>query len=392
MKITAIISEYNPFHNGHAYHIRKTREAEPDSSIVCIMSGQFVQRGEPAIADKWSRTRTALCNGADAVFELPFLFATQSAEGFATGAVRIADALRCVTHLSFGAETADIDALSACADLLTQKQAQLDSLIKSEMDKGLSYPSARANAIQSVAPGQMHKLIDSPNNILAVEYLKALKKTGSTIMPMCVGRKGGGYNDPLLPDGFASATALRSEITQNGYSAQLAKYMPDMDFAPLTDMDAYTRLVLCRLRQMDTDAISKIAEVTEGLEHRIKKAANLPLDVDSLAMQIKSKRYTYTRLKRILLYCLLDVKKETLRRANDGTYGLYARLLGFRKESEPLISCITQKSTIPVLTKKTDFFENAMLRYDIESSDVYALLNTKILPGGQDFTQKLIVI
>jgi predicted nucleotidyltransferase len=392
MKFTAIISEYNPFHNGHAYHIRKTREAEPDSYIVCIMSGHFVQRGEPAIADKWSRARTALTDGADAVFELPFLFATQSAEGFATGAVRVADALGCVTHISFGAETADMDALSACAGLLSQRQPQLDDLIKGEMARGISYPSARANAIQSIAPGQMRKLIASPNNILAVEYLKALKKIESAIVPMCIERKGGGYNDPLISGDFAGAAALRNEIAQNGFSEKLTKYMPEIDFTPLTDMDAYSRLVLYRLRQMDTDEISGIAEVTEGLEHRIKKAAGLPMDIDSLAMQIKSKRYTYTRLKRILLYCLFGVQKETLRHVNDGTYGLYARLLGFRRESERLISRITSKSTIPVLTRKTDFFENTMLRYDIAASDIYALLNTKILPGGQDFTQKLIVV
>jgi predicted nucleotidyltransferase len=260
------------------------------------------------------------------------------------------------------------------------------------MDKGCSYPAARAKALMELLGEDARCYISRPNNILAVEYMKAIKRQGSPIVPLCIERAGSSYSDTVLSGEFASAAALRKEIAANGIDGKARQYMPAGSFLPLTDMDTYSRMILLRLRTMGKEEIEKIGEVTEGLENRIKKAADNSFDIDSLVLNIKSKRFTYTRIKRILLYCLLGITKDILQDANKGGYPLYARVLGFKKDSEMLVSLVSARSHIPVLAKSSGFRDSKMLDFDIMATDVYALLNKKILPAGQDFTKRLVVI
>lgn len=395
MKITAIIAEYNPFHNGHAYHIRETCEVVGETYIICVMSGNFVQRGEPAIADKWARTRMALYSGADIVIELPFLYATQSAEGFALGAVEIVDALNCVDHLSFGSESGNLPALQSNAQVLMDEPPEFKKMIRHHLNEGESFPRAREHALYEILREDF-EAVSSSNDILAVEYLKALLQFESLVEPVCIQRRGSNYRDEAIVQEYSSATALRKEIRENGITGKVLDNMPAeslscMNGLPLTDLDEYFRLIQFKLRTMPVAEIADIYDVSEGLEHRIKSAAQGAENYWQLIMGIKSKRYTYTRIARVLLYCLFGVTKELIESAN-GDYPLYARVLGMRSHSKKLLSFLSKKSRIPLITKSAQLNQSPLMRYDLLATDVYGLLNKEIAPSGRDFTERLIVL
>jgi len=395
MKNIAIIAEYNPFHNGHAYMIEKVCEKHREANIVVVMSGNFVQRAEPAIFDKWARAKMALMCGADIVIELPFLYACRSAEGFAGGAVRLINALGCIDMLAFGSECADIAPLSDIAMVLADEPKELKEGIGSRMTEGVSFPRARDEALKSIMGGDAARHIDGPNNILAIEYLKALYRTKSHISPFNVPRAGAGYSDGKMHNGLSSATAIRRELTDKGINEAVLGNIPGgiaeiyRNTFMLKDFNEYFRLVSYKLRTMGIDEIENIAEVSEGLERRIKQAAQNAESLDGLVMDIKSKRYTYTRIKRILLNCLFGITKDLAE--NAGAYPLYARVLGFRRKSD-ILPAIAKNSSVPVITKPSEFFDSPLLSYDILATDVYSLLFGKVAPASLDYTKKLVVV
>ncbi|MBO4563672.1 MAG: nucleotidyltransferase family protein [Clostridia bacterium] len=358
MRIAGITAEYNPFHNGHKYHIEETRRQTGADRIAVIMSGSFVQRGEPAFADKFVRAGWALDNGADVVLELPDVFSLSCAERFASGAVRILSGCGAADILSFGSETGDIEKLRKIA-FAGEDRSKLEEALK----EGKSYPRAVAESTGSSL---------SPNDILALEYIKAASKCCPDAELFTVRREGGGYSDNELSGEFSSANAIRKALGRycdgskmspavfdglnnamprsvlEGISALVREGKAPVDISGLSD------LLLYRLRSMDTEELALLPEVAEGLENLIARECMNANDIGELLTAVKSKRYTMARIKRILMYALLGITAELQNAAAVDVSALYARVLGIRKGSSDVLDRLHSEATIPVIIKASD--------------------------------------
>lgn len=391
MNICGIIAEYNPFHNGHAYHIEQTKKETNCDAVVVIMSGNFIQRGVPALFDKWTRTKMALQGGADLVIELPSYYATSSAEYFAQGSIGLLDGLGVVNNISFGANTNDLEALKRIANVLYLEPENYKKLLHSELKRGTSYPIARSNALKNFLKKEYNTkyiadiLLDS-NNILAIEYLKALLYSNSQIKPVLVERKGTTYNSANIVDNMCSATAIRNLLEKNELKT-VENVVPDQVFkiidqeivngrAPMF-LKNYEKEILYTLRRTSTCDLANIADVSEGLENLLKKASNDGMELESVIDIVKTKRYTRTRVQRILLHTLLDVRKTDVEDYKHNPQ--YIRVLGFTKNGEKVLSQIGNVSNLPVVTSVAKFLKNAnetskkMLEKDIMVTNIYTL-------------------
>lgn len=369
--ITGIIAEYNPFHKGHGYQIEKARELTKDRYILVIMSGDFVQRGAPAVFDKYARTRMALLGGADAVLELPSCRACASAEYFARGAVEILDSLGCIDHLCFGSESGDADACQTLGRLLAREPEGFQNFLRSLLKEGLSFPAARKAALKKyleVYRGQsfsgIEKLLDSPNNLLGIEYCKALFQLNSRIFPITVKREGAGYHDESLSQSLSSATAVRRVLTGSGCKDMpldrlLAHTQPDSVAAftkellsrdlPVTENDL-SLLLKYRLLLLTPEEMTAFADVSLDLARRIRRELNHFVSISQFIPLLKTREMTYTRISRALLHILLSITREDAAQTP-----VYVRLLGFRKESSPLLRRLKNSSRIPIVTKAADY-------------------------------------
>ena len=372
MKICAIICEYNPFHNGHLYHIQTARALSGADAVVCVMSGNFVQRGEAAIAEKHLRAKHAVTAGADAVIELPVPFATANAELFAKGAVHIISAIPNVDTLCFGAETADATQFYKIAELCNNEPKSVSDSIKKQTQDGVSYAKARATAYQPYAQSD---ILSKPNNILGVEYTKALLAARSNVQILPILRLGGDYNDERLHPQFSSATAIRAAIKQG---IETDNALPDFVKNDLTDFDNINLETLEKYAILFKSAtqIAQVCDCTEGLENALKKAAenNLPL-VESLT----SARYTSSRIRRIALQNLLNIDETLIRECL--RVPLYLRVLAVKKERKDLLS-VLGNSSAPLLLRAHD--ENVLIGAAKEcfekerfAEKVYSLLQPK---------------
>ena len=403
MRVCGIICEYDPFHNGHAYHMQYVRHQTRCDYIVCAMSGHFTQRGRPALLSKWARAEMALACGADAVFELPTIFAVRDAERFARGGVDLLDSLGVVTDLGFGSESGEMDALTR------QATAQENSaLVKAGLQRGETLARARAEAGKvSDLPSDIQKLKISsvtslgqgaPNDILAVEYLRAIQKSGSAMNPVAVLRRGGAYHDPAF-HALASATGIRNAL-QNGMDVQSA--MPAAAWRVLSAAisrgeaqkpDGLDAALLYLLRTMTKEQLADIADVSEGLENRILKMARRTASRESLLEAVKCKRYTWARLSRILTQALLGISKDVVAR---NPAPAYARLLGFREDARPLLSAIRKNCKVPVVTRaaKAPDACGEMLSLDIAAGDIWSLglLNPELRHGGRDLQTAPVIV
>lgn len=399
MKTAAIIAEYNPFHNGHKYQIEETRKLTGADFILVLMSGDFVQRGAPAVFNKYARTKMALLGGADAVIELPVLYAVSSAEFFAGGSVTLLNQLGMVDHLSFGSECGEIGPILDCARLLTERSGKYDRLLSSCLKQGLSFPMARNEAfLQSLDPGDLSvvdaSLFSSPNNILGIEYCKALLVTNSSLSPVTVKRKGAGYHETTLssaPCEFNSASAIRNIIEQGNTGAD---HLCANDFSALL----HYKLLLERDR-----GFLQYLDCTEDLSGKIIKKIPEFTDFSGFCSLLKSKDITYTRISRVLTHIMLDIttpesfRKPLLKRELPVSY---ARLLGFRKDSAALLSSIKQNSSIPLVSKLADtkkqLGENAlaMLKTDVLASDIYEAVYSQKYKKGllNEYKQSPIIV
>lgn len=391
MKVCGIIAEYNPFHNGHAYHIQKTKEITNSDAIVVVMSGNFVQRGDPALFDKWTRTKTALLNGADLVIELPTYYATSSAEYFAQGSIGLLDSLGIVDCISFGAKTTDLDALKRVANILYLEPNDYKNLLQSELKKGVSYPIARSNALKTFTKKEYNAkyiteiLLDS-NNILGIEYLKALMYNNSSITPNIIERKGEDYNSINVVDGVCSSTAIRNFLAEGNVEI-LNEVMPQNSFEILNseiingkqpmNIKKFEKEIFYILRKSFAQDLFELSDVSEGLENLLKKASNETFEIEKLIEILKSKRYTRTRIQRILLHALLNITKDEV--SNYKYNPQYIRVLGFTKTGEKLLSQIYNKANIPVVTSVSKFLKSAnetgrrMIEKDILATNIYTL-------------------
>jgi len=372
MKTAGIICEYNPFHLGHMGHIEKTRQAlGDDTAVVCVMSGNFVQRGDIAVFNKHTRSKTAIFGGADLVIELPVPYVLQSAEGFAGAGVYLLDALGICDHLSFGSESGQLDDLREAAEMITTDKAH--EMTKQWLDKGVTYAAAQQKAATEQM-GKKAEIFSAPNNVLGIEYIKALKKYNSRMQPVTVQRTGGDHDSDT---GF-SASALRKELFNEVIPASL---MPDSVTAIYKDeidsgrgpvfLKHMELAVLSRLRAIDD--FSDISGVSEGLDQRFKRFTSTEPSIGMILDKIKTKRYTMSRLRRVLMCSVLGIKKEHVK-----THPPYIRVLAMNNKGKALLGKSRKISKLPIITKPASvnrLNENSVKLFTLESmsTDFYVL-------------------
>ena len=407
-KVLGIISEYNPFHNGHLYHLIKSKKITNAEYTIAVIGGNFTQRGNASLIDKWSKTEMALLNGIDLVIELPLLYSISSAENFAEGAIKILDSLQIVDAISFGTETSDINTLNKFADILYNEPKEYKALLSHELSKGMSYPKARENAlmlylndIRRFAP-----ILSSPNNILGIEYLKAIKKYKSNIIPISIQRIKTGYNDINFSGNIASATAIRNLVLNHEYN-DLNRILPISSYSILKeniqkghivrDISNFDKIVLYKLRNMSTEELLNLPDVSEGLEYSIKKAADSCNTIYELINIVNSKRYTKTRLQRILLYALLNITKKDIQISKRSMP--YIRILGFNEKGKYIVSQLSQNKRLNLITSVKKFTDKntnknlqLMLQKDINATNTYTLGFEYDSSSNLDYTQKIITI
>lgn len=407
MKTLGIITEYNPFHKGHAYMIEEAKRKADADRVVAVMSGSFVQRGEPAIFDKWTRAEAALKNGVDMVLELPVLFAASNAENFARAAVRILEESGIVNVLCFGSESGDLPSLQEAAKLMSNETEEFQHLLKEYLDAGLSYPAARAKALETVSQINS-EILSRPNHILALEYLKALDYYSCSMEPMTIKREGD-YNSPSLTDGYASAAAIRKALAEDR-STEAMTQLPEnthdlynkalsLGTAPVF-WEELAPALHYKLRTTSAEELREIAEVTEGLENRILHSIDTCYEMRDILDFIKTKRYTRTKIQRILLHTLLDIKEKEVSYFLNLPKMPYIRVLGFQKERSDILADLTENAKCPVLTnlKKAPELLNedglALLALEKTATDLHALAypNPIYRAPNQDFTKPLVIL
>ena len=406
--VVGIIAEYNPFHNGHAYHLEKSKELAKADYVIAVVSGNFVQRGNVSLINKWDKANMALAEGADLVIELPTVYSISSAENFAYGAVKILSSLNIVDYIAFGTETDNINILEKCADILYRQPQKFVNLLNHELSKGLSFPKARENALLMYLNDirTYSNVLSSPNNILAIEYLKALKRLKSHIRPIAIKRKGSGYNELEITNNFASATAIRKKIIDNK-PAGISKLMPSNSYRVLynsiqkghfvKDITSFEKEILYVLRKMSVKEIENLPDVTEGLEHAIKNAASSCNTIEEFMNIIKTKRYTNTRIQRILLYALLGITKDDMK--NSMKVQPYIRVLGMNNKGKDLISVISRSNpNLNIITSVKKYIDSNpnknllnMLNIDINATNTYTLGYEKDSWSNLDFTHNIII-
>lgn len=395
MRTVGLVTEYNPFHNGHLYHLNKAKEITKSDYSVVVMSGNFVQRGEPALLDKWTRAKMAIDNGADLVIEIPTIYSVQSAEFFAYGAVKLIDSIGIVNSMVFGSEAGELDVMEKIADVLAKEPVSFKNHLKNHLSTGKPFPVARSKALMQylednllIANKNLEKILSSPNNILAIEYLKALKKIKSPIKPYTLKRIGADYNDTELKGKISSATSIRKVMLSNGELPKINDAIPFYTLKHISNfidkyktfnsLDNYTEVLLYLLRTIDRHQLTKILDIEKGLENRIIECGKKNNEIDKILDCINTKRYTYTRLQRILIHILLGIDRKTFLRLH--RYGpLYLRILGFNEKGIQLLNKAKKVSKIPIITKFSNYkkFKNnlldKMISFDIKGSDIYFL-------------------
>ncbi|MBO5714050.1 MAG: nucleotidyltransferase family protein [Clostridia bacterium] len=376
MKICACIVEYNPLHLGHVKHLNYIKTALGADKIIAVMSGNFTQRGEPAVLDKFTRARHAILAGADMVIELPTVFATSNAEVFAKGAVSIIDALNVCENLCFGVESGNVEDYLRLATALNDESKEFKKLLKENLEKGVSLAKAKFNAVQSLNGDFDENLVSSPNNILGLEYTKALLSINSPtqIVPMI---RTGDHNDKTLKKGVTSATSIR-KVIKTGAFKKLKKNMPNFVFADLKPYPfAYEKTAIASLITKPVEDIEKCPDCTEGLENRIKALTKDNKNLDALVEKITTKRYTETRVRRIINANLLGITKDLVSDCLKSPS--YAKVLAINNDSTDLLSVITASSKIPLITRKSDTLslkKTALTSYHLDelACDLYNLI------------------
>jgi predicted nucleotidyltransferase len=381
MKAVGVIVEYNPFHNGHAFHLQAAKEATQSDIVVAVMSGNFLQRGEPALVSKWYRTKMALLNGVDIVIELPYQFATQKAETFASGAISILDAIGCHA-LCFGSESGDISSFLQTIDFLDLHQQEYNENIKFNMKTGVSYPKAMALSFQAITTTKNLVDLAKPNNILGYHYIKALKQQKSSIEPVTIKRKNADYHDEhFATETIASATSIRKALfaTDKG-KALIDQYVPIYSnqllneylshYGTFHEWEAYWHYLQFRVIQSSPDDLREIYEVEEGLENRLITAALESTSFKEFMGKIKTKRYTWTRLQRVCVHILTNTtKKEMVMSTEKATY---LRLLGMTKNGREYLNRFKSHFSLPLISKLSSYKQGDTL-LDIRASRIYAL-------------------
>ena len=397
MKITGLITEYNPFHLGHEFHINSSKQKTNCDYTICIMSGNFVQRGIPAIVDKWSRTKMALLGGVDLVLELPTIYSVSSAEYFAFGAISTLNSLNIVDNICFGSECGDVTTLKKIAEILVNEPLEFKKDLKEQLNLGLSFPKARSIAIEKYIKNSnifnIEHILNSPNNILAIEYCKSLFKLKSNINPITITRQGSGYNDDNLnQDNFSSASSIRKTITEKSLEScinVLPKYAYEiLKNSKISDVDRMFFYVKYKLLS-NPQFLSNIPDANEGLWNKILNNIGNFNNFDEFIMSCKSKRYSYTRISRVLCQCFLSLSKEDILLSKSKPQ--YIRVLGLNKNGAKILKEIKKNSKIKIVNKISSKNTDPMLSIDIKATNLYSLLNNNIMHNA-DFKISPIIL
>ena len=413
MKTVGLITEYNPFHNGHAYHIEKAKMLTGADRVIVVMSGDFVQRGAPAVMPKHLRAESALLSGASLILELPVCFATGSAEYFAQGSISLLNQLGCIDSICFGSECGDLHLLKEIAQILADEPIEYQAALKQALKEGASFPAARQEAL-NIYSDKYSEMLASPNNILGIEYLKALAKIHSKMEPFTIKRIGAGYHDMDIDGQFSSATAIRSDIYQ------LADVNSSSESIPLTHIqtqvpsschelmkknyqtrypvksDDFSLLLKAKLLSETADSLSHYLDISPELANRILRLRNDYLSFEQFCDLLKTKELTRSRISRSFIHVLLGITNDWLTAMK--APAPYARILGFRKDHANLFGILKQTSVIPLITSpaRAVLADTArqMLELDIYASDLYESVITDLYgtPFHNELTKQIVKI
>ena len=376
MKIIGIIAEYNPFHNGHLYQIQKIKELYPDSLIIAIISTNFTERGELSLLNKWDRTKICLDNNIDLVIELPTLYATQSADMFAYGAINILNSLK-IDTLVFGTESDNLDELKTLASIQINNK-EYDNLVKNYLDKGINYPTAMSNALFDITKIKIAK----PNDLLALSYIKEIIKNNYKITPINIKRTND-YHSKKIKSNIVNASLIR-ELIKDG--KDISKYVPDITNRYLNkDITLENAFNLLRYSILiNKDNLNDILTIDEGIENRILKQINRSKNYQELVMNIKTKRYTYNKINRMLIHILLGYKKI------DNTKETYLRILGFNQKGRNYLNLIKKEINIPIFTSYKPN-KSSILDLELKSTYIYSLIINDYSQVEKEYKNKPII-
>ncbi|MBL0388849.1 nucleotidyltransferase [Tumebacillus sp. ITR2] len=408
MHVTGVIVEYNPMHNGHLYHVEQSRLETGADAVVAVMSGHFLQRGEPAIVNKWARAQMALQQGVDLVVELPVAYSTQSATLFAYGSVAVLDALGAVDSLCFGSESGEIESLNRLCSIIVDEPPLLQSYIQSELQKGVSYPRATGAALVRYAeqdPELDEHVVGQPNNMLGLEYLAALRRLHSTIKPATITRIAAGYNEETITHPkIASATAIRKATLERGIETA-EPLLPELSYAILREEFAagrgpmrwenFRQALFTLLHRATAEELARYVGVDEGLEARLIEGARRVNSVQELIAYAKTKRYTWTKIQRALTSILLGVTREEQAELHIERGPEYIRVLGFNERGREVLRKASSRAVVPILTKMPrEQSQSPMLQLDLRATRVYSQGYACPQPGAAlwDYTTPVIRI
>lgn len=413
MNLLGLIVEYNPFHNGHMYHLNESKKISNATHTIAVMSGNFMQRGTPALLDKFTRAEIAVKNGVDLVVELPTLYACQSAEIFAHGAVALLNSLNCVDSICFGSEVGNIDILYLISKILIDEPSEFKNTLKVFLNEGLPFPKARSNTLfdyitknnlYDISKDELTDILNSPNNILGIEYIKSILKLNSQIKPYTINRVDSGYNSINIDSSICSASAIRNSLKISGNLNNIKYTIPKFTydiiydvvkngFKPIFDDDFYQ--ILSSIVFRDKDNLNDYFEVNEGIENKIYNSIFKSKNLEELKNKIKSKRYTMTKISRTLNNIMLGIKKQDIIKTKDLKQIPYLRVLAFNDKGCEILKQINKSSDIKVITKfskikhiDSDIFKT-LISYDIKSTNMYNLIyyknNPALLKGPMDY-------
>lgn len=398
MKIGGIVAEYNPFHNGHKYQLEKSRELGEWTHVAAVMSSNYVQRGETALISKWARAEMAVKNGVDLVIELPTLWSTSYAQRFAQGGVSLLHNLGCVDMLSFGSECGDIDELIECKNAINSESVA--ERLKENLEYGLGFATARAEALRAVCGNRFFDILEEPNNTLGIEYLQALDRLGSDIIPMTIKRIGASHDSVIRSENFACASDIRQMLLDGNKDWEM--------FVPQSVADIYHReeqnslapcpnsklefSILCCMRQLSAEDIGLSPDVSEGIEYRIHDAALKASSLEELYQIAKTKRYSHARIRRIVLHAFMGFAADDFK--GDPPY---IHILAMNEKGKEILKEAKEKARIPIVTKASDFDElddygRHIFALEDMCTDVYSLASPAIMPCGREKTNGIIVL
>lgn len=427
MKIVGLITEYNPFHNGHLYHIRKAKEITGADAVIVVMSGNYVQRGAPAIMPKHLRAEVALEAGVAVIFELPVCYAVGSAEYFAAGAVSLFEKLGCIDAICFGSECGDYEILEKIAHITADEPEEYRFFLQEALRNGMSFPRARQMALKKyLKDDTLDVILEQPNNILGIEYIKALYKTNSKIRSYTIKRMVSGYHDDHLTESYSSASAIRKlldfasrsvhleeegmfdEPVMSEVLTRLESQVPPSCIRLLEEMhrkrypiyaNDFSLLLKYKLMTETKDSLVKYKDVTDDLANRIINYSNDFITFDQFCDLLKTRDMTYTRLSRSLFHILLNITNEDILNYQEAGYCQYTHILGFRKDMGKVLSYLKANSSVPLVTKLTQTEElsdigTAMLEQDIFASNLYesVITNKFKIPFINEYQQQIIRI